>query len=51
MGLMNAPATFQRDMDLVLAGLSWVICLVHIDDIIVNSKDFDQHLHDLQIGV
>ena len=27
-GLCNAPATFQRLMDLVLSGLQWVSCLV-----------------------
>ena len=27
-GLTNAPSTFQRLMDLVLAGLTWQMCLV-----------------------
>ena len=34
-GLCNAPATFQRLMDMVLAGLQWANCLVYLDDIIV----------------
>jgi Reverse transcriptase (RNA-dependent DNA polymerase) len=27
-GMPNAPATFQRMMDMILAGLAWKICLV-----------------------
>ena len=37
-GLCNAPATFQRLMDMVLAGVKWSKCLVYIDDIIVMGK-------------
>jgi RNase H-like domain found in reverse transcriptase/Reverse transcriptase (RNA-dependent DNA polymerase) len=47
MGLANAPSQFQRLMDLVLAGLLWNCCLVYLDDIIVFSKTFDQHLERL----
>ena len=47
-GLCNAPATFQRLMNLVLAGIQWHSCLVYIDDIIIFGKTFDQHLHNLQ---
>ena len=46
-GLCNAPATFQRLMDMVLAGLQWTDCLVYIDDIIVVGKTFPQHLQHL----
>ena len=46
-GLTNAPATFQRLMDIVLAGLKWKCCLVYLDDIIVYSPTFQQHLQDL----
>ena len=48
MGLVNAPATFQRDMDLVLSGLTWDICLVYIDDIIVYSSTCEDHLQHLR---
>ncbi|KAL5515841.1 hypothetical protein EMCRGX_G001073 [Ephydatia muelleri] len=34
-GLCNAPATFQRLMDLVLSGIQWKSCLVYIDDIVI----------------
>ena len=42
-GLCNAGATFQRVVDMVLAGLSFDICLAYIDDVIVFSKTIDDH--------
>ena len=47
-GLSNAPATFQRLMDLTLAGLQWSQCLVYIDDVIILGKTFQDHLCNLQ---
>ena len=47
-GLCNAPSTFQRLLDLVLAGVKWKHALVYIDDIIIYSKTFDQHLLDIK---
>ena len=47
-GLCNAPATFQRLMECVLAGLQWHRCLLYIDDIIVFSPDFQSHLDRLK---
>lgn len=46
-GLCNAPATFQRFMDSTFAGLKWICCLIYLDDLIVFSSSFDQHLKDL----
>ena len=40
MGLCNASMTFQRNMDLMLSGLTWESCLVYVDDIIIYSKTF-----------
>ena len=48
-GLCNAPATYQRVMNLLLAGLTWQSCLVYIDDILIYSRDFKSHLNDLSI--
>ena len=47
-GLCNAPATFQRLMDLVLCGLQWSECLVYLDDVIVLGRTFEEHLDALQ---
>ena len=47
-GLCNAPATFQRLMDLVLCGLQWSECLVYLDDVIVLGRTFQEHLDSLQ---
>ena len=47
-GLCNAPATFQRLMDSVLAGLQWSSCLVYLDDIIIMGRSFEEHLRNLQ---
>ena len=46
-GLCNAPATFQRLMDTVLAGLNFEICLVYLDDIMIFSRTLDEHLERL----
>ena len=43
-GLCNAPATFQRLMQTVLAGLEWESYFVYIDDILVASETFEEHL-------
>ena len=48
-GLSNAPAIFQRLMNLVLSGLTWEVCLAFLDDVIVISSTFEQHLERLQL--
>ncbi|GBL99605.1 Retrovirus-related Pol polyprotein from transposon opus [Araneus ventricosus] len=47
-GLRNAPATFQRLIDKFRAGLKNVFALSYLDDIIILSETFDQHINDLQ---
>ena len=46
-GLCNVPASFQRLMDLVLAGLQWSECLVYLDDVIVIGRNFEEHLQNI----
>ena len=46
-GLCNAPSTFQRLMDLVLAGLQWDSCLVYLDDVIIPGRSLSEHLQNL----
>jgi hypothetical protein len=48
-GLANAPALFQRLMDLVLVGLTWETCLVYLDDVIIYARSFDEHVERLAI--
>ena len=48
-GLCNAPSTFQRLMQLVLAGLQWSVCLVYLDDIIIYSRSIAEHLYRLRL--
>ena len=43
-GLCNAPATFSRLMDRILSGLHWETCLFYLDDIIVFSSTWEEHL-------
>ena len=44
-GLRNAPATFQRAIDIILSGLKWRTCLVYLDDIIIYSTSREDHFH------
>ena len=48
-GLTNAPPNFQYLMGKVLHGLDWKIYLIYIDDIIIFSSTFKEHLHRLAL--
>ena len=47
-GLCNAPATFQRLMEVVLMGLTREKCVVYLDDILVMGRTFEEHLENLK---
>lgn len=44
----TASATFQCVINTVLEGLKWQSCLVDLDDVVVFSRDFDEHLRRLR---
>ena len=48
-GLCNAPGTFQRLMECVLRGLTWQIALIYLDDVLVYSRTFEEHLQHLRL--
>ncbi|KAG2776501.1 hypothetical protein PC116_g10621 [Phytophthora cactorum] len=44
-GLTNAPSTFQRMMNSVLRGMTWLTCLVYLDDIAIYTRgDIRRHV-------
>lgn len=43
-GLRNGPSIFQRVMQGILAPYLWIFCLVYIDDIVIYSKSYEEHL-------
>ncbi len=48
-GLMGAPATFSRLMDMLMHDLSFVVC--YLDDVLVHSADHPAHLKHLADAV
>ena len=48
MGLCNAPATFMRLMHHVLGDLMWTVCMSYLDDVIIFSKSYDEHLRHVE---
>ena len=47
-GLSNSGATYQRMMDICLSGLRTDKVLSYMDDIVIFSKTFDEHIRDLK---
>ena len=47
-GLCNAPATFQRLMKMCMSEMNLRDCLVYLDDVIIFSTTFDEHIERLQ---
>ncbi|HEX9613546.1 MAG TPA: reverse transcriptase domain-containing protein [Candidatus Bathyarchaeia archaeon] len=48
-GWRNGPPEFQRVMQEVLAPYLWVFTLVYIDDIVVYSRTFEDHLKHVEL--
>ena len=46
-GLVNAPATFQRLMEVVLTGLARGVCHVYLDDVLVFGRTLEEHNRNL----
>ena len=42
--MCNTPATFQRLMQRVLFGLEYKSCFIYLDDVLMASKTFQDHL-------
>ena len=47
-GLCNAPATFQRAMQVIFHDMLWKTVLAYLDDVIVLGTDFQSHLANLE---
>ena len=47
-GLCNAPATFQRLMDRIYKDIAWRFVVVYLDDTIIYSRTFEDHLKHLR---
>lgn len=47
-GLKTSPNSFQMLMDKILTGLSFRSTLCYLDDVLIFSETFEQHLADLQ---
>lgn len=47
-GLTNAPATFQRLMERTMGDLNLRECLIFLDDILIFSENFEDHLERLE---
>jgi hypothetical protein len=47
-GLKNSPATFMRMMDDILRPLTNTFVVVYLDDILIYSKTWAEHLQHIQ---
>jgi hypothetical protein len=48
-GLSNSPATYQRLMEECLGDYNMKICVIFLDDLIIFSENFEQHLERLDL--
>jgi len=47
-GLVNAPTSFKRALDIISSGLRWQTCLVYLNVVIVFSRTVDEHIQHLR---
>lgn len=48
-GLKNSPATFMREMGVILASVKWKISLMYLDDVDVFSNTIEDHIDNLKV--
>ena len=48
-GLSNATITFQETMCKVFQGMNWKMVLIYVDDFLILSQNFEQHLQHLKM--
>jgi hypothetical protein len=48
-GHTGAPGLFKRLMENVLKGLQFEICLIYLDDVVIFSSSFNEHLQRLRL--
>ena len=46
-GLTNSPASYSRLMNECLGSLNMTICIIYLDDLIIFSNTFDEHMERL----
>ena len=47
-GATNAPALFQRLMNTVFGDVQYKFLLIYLDDLVIYSSTFEEHLHHLE---
>ena len=48
-GLATSPSAFQSIMQLVLGHLNWAQCMVYVDDVLISSETWQEHLAAIQL--
>src|SRR5277367_3331185 len=46
-GLRNGPAIFQQVMQSILSPYLWIFALIYINDIVIYSQSWEEHLEHL----
>jgi len=48
-GLSGAPFSFQRLMHAILRDENWLLCLIYLDDILIFSQSFEEHIERIRV--